>query len=127
MKRARICGELKRWFEHVNDEPAMCIAPTVYRAKKIAYVICLSAAWKYREPPYMMRQCGVIIDLFELGFSSQRMAKIAAMIEDGLDELVHMAPPEKDAPKVIGEGDLWVGSSKMGFEITDAQLRRMAN
>lgn len=125
-------SELKRWFQHVRGEPAMCLAPTVDRMKRQAYVICLSAAFKYTEPEYMLKQCGVIVDMFDLGgFSSQRLARIAAFIEDGLDELVAM-PPESifyaTKPKVIGEGELFVGGNKAtSFEVTDQWGQPNAN
>ena len=115
--------ELKRWYQYVEGEPAMCIAPLFDRAKKNAYVICLSSAWLYREPPYMLRQCGAICELFDLGFSSQRLARIAAFIEDGLDDLVKMKPEcavYDDKPKVIGQAELFVGGSPAGcFDVFD--------
>jgi hypothetical protein len=116
-------GDLKRWYQYVEGEPAMCLAPMVPRQKKQAYVICLSAAWKYREPEYMLQQCGVITEMFGLGFWSQRLARIAAFIEDGLDELIFMKPEcavYDDKPKVVGEGELSIdGSKQSSFEITD--------
>ena len=115
--------ELKRWYQYVEGEPAMCIAPLFDRVKKNAYVICLSSAWKYREPPYMLKQCGEICELFDLGFSSQRLARIAAFIEDGLDDLVKMKPEcavYDDKPRVVGEADLFVAGVKQGtFEVFD--------
>ncbi len=126
MKHAKVRGDLKRWFQYVNGEPAMCLAPRSFRVKKNAYVIGLSAAHKYLDEAYMLRQCGVIIDLFDLGFSTQRLAQIASFITDGFDELVKLAPPEKET-KIIGEGEIWVGSEKLGFDITNAQLEGMVH
>lgn len=117
-------GELRRWYQYVNGEPAMCLAPMVARQKKNAFVIGLSSAHRYTEPLYMLRQCGVIIDLFDLGWSSKRCADIASFIEDGLDDLVHLPPPEREGSEVIGEGSLMIGDTKMGFEVTADDYRK---
>lgn len=110
-----------RWFEYVNNEPAMVLAPIVPRAQKRAYVICLSAAWQYREPAYMLNQCMLITDIFGLGLhSSQFLAQIASFIEDGLDDLVMMPPPPEEPARVIGEGTMSIdGNKPKSFEITD--------
>lgn len=113
------CG-LMRSLAYVKGEPAMILAPIVPREKKRAYVICLSAAWQYREPAYMLNQCMLITDIFGLGLhSSQFLAQIASFIEDGLDDLVMMPPPEEPA-KIIGEGTMSIdGYKPTSFEITD--------
>jgi hypothetical protein len=115
--------ELKRWYQYVNGEPAMCIAPIFVRVHKNAYVICLSAAHRYTEPEYMLRQCVRIVELFDLGtISTQRLARIAAFIEDGLDELVKMPPEPKEAPRVIGEGEALAGGERITFDVLDTMF-----
>ena len=114
-------NELKRWYQYVNGEPAMCLAPQRDRQKKNAYVICLSAAHRYLDPPYMLGKVAQIIELFELGWSTTRMARIAAFIEDGFDQLVAM-PPEPRESKVVGEGDAWMGSDKYSFDLYDTMI-----
>ena len=115
--------ELKRWYQYVNGEPAMCIAPLFVRVRKNAFVICLSAAHRYTDPEYMLRQCVRIVELFDLGtISKERLARIAAFIEDGFDELVKMRPEPREAPKVIGEGEAWAGGGRMSFEVLDTML-----
>jgi hypothetical protein len=123
--------ELKRWYQYVNGEPAMCLAPLFVREKKQAYVICLSAAWKYREPEHMIRACGLITEIFDLGFSSKRLARIATFIEDGLDELVRMKPEAAvydDKQRVIGEAEISIdGGIPFSADILDSLPRGTLN
>lgn len=101
----------------------MCIAPRFNSGyKRGVFVICLSAAHQYLEPQYMLKQAGRMIELFGLGWSTRKLADVAAFIEDGFDDLVAMEPETRPDPVVIGEGEAWMGSDKMVFDVTDRMM-----
>ena len=97
--RVRRHGDIGVSFQWVNDEPAMILFP-LCRTLGGAYVICLSAAWKYADStsgaptPYLVQQS--VAAAAQMGFSeTDRFAarRVAGIIVDSLPDLVAM-PPE---------------------------------
>ena len=113
--KVRQHGDIAVSFQWVNEEPAMILFP----ARKSlpgagAFVIALSAAFKYADPrtggptPYLIRNS--VQAAQQLGFSPTdtfAARKIAEVIVDSLPDLVDM-PPEpqqfnQEQTQAIGE------------------------
>jgi len=99
---ARVYGEIKVWNQFVGEdkEPAMVIARSRPGARKAAYVIALSSAYKYintetHEHNAFMANAAPRIAEF-LGFfisgHSNVTHKIADVIIEELDQLLQMPP-----------------------------------
>lgn len=99
--KVRQHGDIGVSFQWVNDEPAMILFPARRSLPGAgAYVICLSAAFKYADsktgaPTPFLVQASVMAAK-QLGFSPTdtfAARKIAEVIVDSLPDLVDM-PPE---------------------------------
>lgn len=107
--KQRVIGDVVCSFQWVNDEPAMILWPKVRRTlANGAYVICLSAAYKYADTGYLVRAAFEAAQT--MGFEESRMTamKIADIIIEGLPDLVEMPPTpqswkEQKAEEQIGE------------------------
>ncbi len=99
--KVRQHGDIGVSFQWVNDEPAMILFPARRSLPGAgAYVICLSAAFKYANSntggptPFMVQAAAMAAK--QLGFTSSdtfAARKIAEVILDSLPDLVDM-PPE---------------------------------
>lgn len=92
-------GDVVISFHWVNGEPAMCLCPkrqsSMYRG---AYIICLSAAWKYAKndgypTPELIPKCIEAARVMGMDTTKDTVRRIADAILDCLPELVKM-PPE---------------------------------
>jgi|SRR5882672_2332623 len=83
-------------FQWVNGEPAMCLLRQ-HLGTKSAFVICLSAAWKYAEIPFLVAQSARIADHFGMHNERQAAKNIADVILECLEDLVKMAPEPSEA------------------------------
>ena len=117
------------WDDHGN--PVMILRrrgqiKTAYIIDKYptrSFAIPLNDAWLYSEEhnpegfiQNMATVCSFLCDLFDLGLPTpRRMAELATIIQEGLDELVKM-PPEPTKRVTIGEVTISIGNEKDGFE-----------
>lgn len=97
-----IKGDVMITLQWINDDPSICLFPAVPRIKPSAYVIGLSALFKYVESDghptrYMMEKS---IDMAHaLGFKPGKdiCFRIMEMVLDAAQDLVHMPP----TPQVV--------------------------
>jgi hypothetical protein len=81
--------------------------------------------WKYSEShnpsfeKYMFHICTQIYMLFNLGvLTSPKLARIAWVIQDGIDSLLKMSPPQRKK-EVVGEISGSIGGEKIHTEMTE--------
>lgn len=105
--KQRIIGDIVCSFQFVNEEPAMVLFPKNRRTlTNGAFVLCLSAAFKYTNPYYLVRQSFAAAQ--QLGFDDSKFAahQIADIIIEGIPDLIAMPPvptPEQKLDEAIGE------------------------
>ena len=111
-------------MQYVQGEPAMILFPLRKRHKQAAFIICLSAAWKYADDDYLAQQAKVAAEVLNMGLDRFTVYNIARAINDSLEDLVKMKPEPVEKPQVIGEGQLLGADSKpINFELTDQFLK----
>lgn len=120
-------GDLKRWYQYVDKQPAMCVAPKVDRTlERGAFVIRLNQAYMLTDPVLVREFAAIMADRFQLGLLTvQRFSEIRSFLEDGIDELLAMKPHDAiydDAPKVVGGGELFIDGQRISFDVTDKGL-----
>ncbi len=120
-------GDLKRWYQYVDKQPAMCVAPKVDRTlDRGVFVIKLNQAYMLTDPVVVREFAAIMADRFQLGLLTvQRFSEIRSFLEDGIDELLAMKPHDAvydDAPKVVGEGELFIDGQRISFDVTDRGL-----
>lgn len=129
-KKARGCmikGDLIVFFQYVNGEEAMVIAPKIGKRKKGAFIICMSAAYKYVDSntgmptPYLFESAARGIQSMCMEESPFLLHRLADLICECLPELVNMKPEQADTDKQksYGEGRIAVNGSVHEFELTD--------
>lgn len=103
-------GEITQVLTWVNDERAMVLVPS-FRKGAPWFVVCESAAWKYGEDAYLVKQSKKAAEVLGMGDSSHTWLKIAAIIEEGLPDLIRMpAAPVPDLLKAaFGQMELREG------------------
>lgn len=105
--KTRVIGDIVCTFQWVNEEPAMVLFPKAKRTMTNgAYVLCLSAAYKYANVNYLVAQSFAAAK--QLGFDDSKYAahQIADIIIEGLPDLIEMPPMPTPAQKLdqsIGE------------------------
>lgn len=92
----RRVGDFIITFQWVEGEPAMCIL-RASMGRKSAFVVCLSAAWQYREPAYLIKQSMTAAKVLGMEMNKSAVHKIADTILDNLDALVRLAPEPEEA------------------------------
>lgn len=98
------CGDIMRTFQWVNGEPAMVLFPVVARTVQAgAYVICLSAAFKYDDVHYLVRQAAIAAKVMGMDETSYTIHRIGEAIHSGLLDLIVM-PPEPIWSRDIDKG-----------------------
>jgi hypothetical protein len=105
-------GDICRSFQLVEGEPAMVLFPKIPRTVEAgAYVICLSAAFKYDDVHYLVQQSAIAARVMGMDETKFTIHRIGTAIHDGLLDLIVM-PPEpvwhKDMDKGGVIGDLEV-------------------
>lgn len=97
-------GDVMRSYQWVNGEPAMVLFPVVARTVQAgAYVICLSAAFKYDDVHYLVRQAAIAAKVMGMDDTSFTIHRIGTAIHDGLHDLIIM-PPEPNWSKDLEKG-----------------------
>jgi len=111
-------------LQYVQGEPSIVLFPIRKRHKQTAFIICLSAAWKYADDDYLAQQAKVAAEVLDMGTDRFTVYNIARAINDSLEDLVMMKPEPEEKPQVIGEGQLLGADSKpINFELTDQFLK----
>lgn len=137
--KVRQHGDIGVSFQWINEEPAMVLFPARRSiAGAGAYVICLSAAFRYADSKtgapteYLIRQA--VAAASQLGFSPTdtfAARRIAEVIVDSLPDLVEM-PPEPtglnaEQQAAIGEMSIKIdGQTIAEREVTAPSLDEMA-
>jgi hypothetical protein len=92
----RVIGDIVCSFQWINDEPAMILWPKVRRTlNNAAYVICLSAAYKYADPRYLVTASAEAAETIGMDVSKYTVYRIADIIIEGLPDLLAMPPSNK--------------------------------
>jgi hypothetical protein len=112
-------AEVIREIVYDQGDPVLVIKAKYPRPGQEKFAIRMDDLWLYTPEKnseferFMMNLCGMIHDLMDLGIiTTKKMAEIATVIEDGIEELLS-APPEdpNDEP------------GKMKRAMEDAMLR----
>ena len=105
-------------YGYVRGEPAMIMSPK--GPSKRAFVVCLSAAWKYNEhEEYLVAASMKAVRVLGLTEDKKTAYRLSMDIQDGLDKLVSAPPKPIKETKVIGEGNAKMGDEEFNFEIKD--------
>ena len=107
-------------FHWVNGEPAMVLFPQRRRLGAGAFIIGLSAAFKYAErtgypTPYCIRQAVVAAGVMAMDQTWETCKNITEVILDNLEDLIRM-PPErqnKDNTAPLGTATLYAKGEKI--------------
>lgn len=96
-------------------EPVLSIQPKVQREGHIAnFAIRMQDLWMYtpdKNPDFVKWMYQVVMkiyDMFDLGVvTSQRMAEVATVIEDGIDDLLKAPPdPPDGSGQIVPDHDM---------------------
>jgi hypothetical protein len=87
-------GDLVCSMQYVNGEEAACFYPAPHARRKgaAAYVICLSAGWKYANEKYLVQQARVAAEKMHMDQNKSTVKKLADFMSDMLIELYSMKP-----------------------------------
>lgn len=127
-------GEIKRRFSHHEGQPIMVLFRAIDGGAK-GYVIHINDAWKFSEElnPDGFVACvtKAAQEAYEhLGMGgmatspkmeTRRLAEIAQVIQEGLDDLIKMPPPEKGERRkesTAGKVKVMHGGEEKEFEVT---------
>jgi hypothetical protein len=120
---ARQAGELTcvgTWLyneDQESHEPALVIVNSINPRAFKPCVVALSAAYKYNDARYCAQVAGALAGL--TGSDSMQTAhKIALLIENSLDDLLHM-PPNPTDTIVVADATIGAGGRKRSIEIVD--------
>ena len=129
-------GDLIREYDYdpKDNEPVMRLRPKVTptlvavpftKYVPICFDIPLNLAFLFRgdNEAWVRQYCLMICRVLRLGeLTPRRFLEMWHLVQDGLEELIHMPPKEcifDDKPKVIGEGIVIAGGEKFSFDVTD--------
>ncbi len=127
-------GEIKRRFTHYDGQPVMVLYRAIDGGAK-GYAIHINDAWKFSEElnpdGFVLAVSKAAQEAYEhLGMGglatspkmeSRRLGEIAQVIQEGLDDLIKMPPPEKmDRRQESTAGKLKIthGGKEKEFEVT---------
>lgn len=121
-------GELRREYTYYEGKPCMEITRPIDRSAR-GFRIMLDAAYKYADPKDEAEKIQVLkaalngAEMLGIPKDAQSLARLVGYVQDGLDDLIKMAPEHKEA-RVIGEGEAsFDGGKPFTFEVTDAMLQ----
>lgn len=108
-------ADVKRYLTYDDqDEPLLVLEPTRPREanRQLRFAIRMADLWQYSEEhnPHFERFMGGVAlqvhELFDLGLVTPRkMADIAAIIQEGIDDMMKMPPRPVIGKRVVGELD----------------------
>lgn len=130
-KSGDLVAELGYW----KKKPAICIKAKYPREGNHdkRYLIPLDQIWLFSEdhyeqvadhlPPdyesFMFAKGLDLYELFDLGVpDSRKLAEVAWLIQDSIDQLMKMPPPEVQR-KVVGEATANIGGQEFTTEVTE--------
>ena len=97
-------GDIVRAYHWFNGQPAMVLYPVRKNTLEAgAYVIELSAAFKYEDIHYLIRQSAIAARVMGMGATKSTIHRIGTAIHDGLLSLLVM-PPEPVWHKNLNKG-----------------------
>jgi len=99
-------ASVKRFYQHINEEPAMILARKRFN-NGAAFVVGLSSAYKYTDDAYLMEMAMKCADTLGLvPYVKSELVKICDTILDGLDDLVAFPPEDLAAGKLPTPEDI---------------------
>ncbi len=106
-------ADVKRYLTYDDsDEPLLVLEPTNPRManRQLRFAIRMADLWQYSEEhnpkfeQFMMQVCASVHELFDLGLvTSRKMADIASIIQEGIDDMVKMPPRPVVGQRILGE------------------------
>ena len=105
-------GDIMRAYHWVSGEPAMVIYPMIPRSEGVgAFVVCLSAAFKYDNIRYLVKQSAIAARVIGMDETGHTIRRIGTAIHDGLLDLIKMPPEpqwlkERHKGEVVGEMEI---------------------
>jgi hypothetical protein len=94
--------------QYVNGEEALVIWP--HRKRTLgagAYVMCLSAAWKYDDHRYLLSQAGIAAKVMGMDpLSRFDVVSICTVLDEAREELLMMQPEPEAEMVQVGEGSM---------------------
>ena len=97
-------GDIVRAYHWFNGQPAMVIYPVrKHTLDAGAYVIELSAAFKYEDIPYLIRQSAIAARVMGMDETKFTIHRIGTAIHEGLYDLI-VQPPEPLWHKKLHQG-----------------------
>ena len=82
-------GDLLAIYTWINGERALVLVPA-FRKGAPWYVVMESAAYRYDDPGYLARQCVTACEVLGIEPSKPNWVRVAAIINEGLPDLVTM-------------------------------------
>lgn len=109
----RVIGDIVVSYQWVNDEPAMILWPKIKRlGTKGAFVLGLSSAYLYADMRYLVQKSAQAAEFIGMDSSKFTINRIATIILEGLEDLIHMPPQPigmtKAQEQEIGEAKIMV-------------------
>lgn len=110
-------GDITAIYTWVNDERALVLVPT-WRKGAPWFIVCESAAYKYDNDVYVVKQAIQACEVLGLAPSSPNILRIGTIIEDGLPDLIRIPTrPETVATgKKYGELKVMADGQQIGGE-----------
>lgn len=106
--------------QYVNGEPALVLFPKIKKMNTTAYVVCLSAAFKYDDEKYLVQQSRLAANMMGLGDTMHAAMNVAEAIHLGIPDLVMMQPEPESIKRSVGEGKIMSSDGKeYEFEMTE--------
>lgn len=127
-------GDLAAELGYWNKKPAIVLKAKHPRGsnKDKRYLIPLDQIWVFSEDhyekinenmpnefeDYMLAKCMDLYELFDLGTpDSRKLAEVAWLIQDSIDQLMKM-PPLETKRKVVAEAEATINGEKFTTEVT---------
>ena len=93
---------------------------------KGSFAIRFIDIWKFSEahnPDFVNTMKFTTVRLhqiLDLGTPNMRkLAELAWLIEDGIEEMIKLPPPPEKKGQAIGEGGVWIGGKRHSFELRE--------
>lgn len=107
-------GDIVRAYHWYDGQPAMVLSPVrKHTLDAGAYVIELSAAFKYNDIPYLVKQSAIAARVMGMDSTRFTIHRIGTAIHDGLLDLIVM-PPEP----------VWHKSLDKGFVTAELEVKK---
>lgn len=125
-------AEVKRYFDYDEEGKPILVLYRPLSPGKLGYAIRINDAWKFSEdhnPDFVACVTKATQEAYHYlglawlattsGFVTRRMAEIATVIQEGIDDLLKMPPrPRREAKEEVGELTVVHGSQTNTFAVT---------